>query len=562
MKKYQKIRFKFILIVILALISGLLSYPKAVKFYPPLYDIVNQYRVNLGLDLQGGIRLEYEADVSNLEKNKIDEAVAGAQDVIERRVNAFGVGEPVVQIAVSGGKHRITVELPGIKDIEEAKNKIKETPFLEFKTEKNEEEIAETDTLFESMNEQSKIKGGEILEKIKSGESFEDLAMENNEDPGSKESGGDLDFVKKGQLVPEFDKVLFEENLTVGEVHPDLVETQFGWHIMKKIEERGEGDEKEVHSKHILFLKRSAAMFPDLTYKSSGLSGKDLETADVVFQSQGLSEPQVSLKFDGEGTKVFAELTKENMGKTIAIYLDGSIISAPVVQAEITNGEAVITGNFTIDEAKKLSRRLNEGALPVPLELVYQQSIEASLGQESLDTSLVAGVIGLIVVMVFMIFYYRFLGLVAAIALLIYTAIMISIFKLSGAYSPWPITLTLSGIAGFILSLGMVVDANILIFERTREELREGRGVTGAIEEGFKRAWPSIRDGNVSTIITTLILILVGTGFVKGFALILFIGVLLSMFTAIVLVRNILKFTVGEWLEDRKWLITKIRNEE
>ncbi|HDH07807.1 MAG TPA: protein translocase subunit SecD [Candidatus Moranbacteria bacterium] len=355
---------------------------------------------------------------------------------------------------------------------------------------------------------------------------------------------------------------MFEGNLSNEEIYPELLETQFGWHIIKKIEERGEGDDKEIHSKHILIMKKTIDMFPDLKYKSSGLSGKNLKTADVVFANQGLSEPQVSLKFDDEGTKVFAELTKNNIGKTIAIYLDETIISAPVVQVEITNGEAVITGDFSVDEAKKLSQRLNEGALPVPLTLVSQQSIEASLGKVSLDKSLVAGAAGLAAVMVFMIIYYRFLGFIAAIALLIYTGLMISIFKLSGFISPWPITLTLSGIAGFILSLGMVVDANILIFERTKEELRSGRNVYGAIEEGFRRAWPSIRDGNVSTIITTLILIFVGTGFVKGFAVVLLIGVLVSMFTAIVLVRNILKFVAGEWLEKRIGLIVKVNKQE
>ncbi|GBE16576.1 foldase protein PrsA precursor [bacterium BMS3Abin15] len=562
MSLQRKIRIKFILIILLALFVGLVSYPQAVSFYPPVYNALNQLKVNLGLDLQGGMRLEYKAILDNVEKDKIGEAMSGVQDVIERRINAFGVGEPLIQTAISGGEHRITVELPGIKDMEDAKKKIKETPFLEFKEENTEEEMKEMEKLLDPANKYAMEQAQEILEKVKSGENFEDLAKENSQDPGSAENGGDLGFVKRGNFVPEFDKVLFEGNLSNEEIYPELLETQFGWHIIKKIEERGEGDDKEIHSKHILIMKKTIDMFPDLKYKSSGLSGKNLKTADVVFANQGLSEPQVSLKFDDEGTKVFAELTKNNIGKTIAIYLDETIISAPVVQVEITNGEAVITGDFSVDEAKKLSQRLNEGALPVPLTLVSQQSIEASLGKVSLDKSLVAGAAGLAAVMVFMIIYYRFLGFIAAIALLIYTGLMISIFKLSGFISPWPITLTLSGIAGFILSLGMVVDANILIFERTKEELRSGRNVYGAIEEGFRRAWPSIRDGNVSTIITTLILIFVGTGFVKGFAVVLLIGVLVSMFTAIVLVRNILKFVAGEWLEKRIGLIVKVNKQE
>ena len=314
---------------------------------------------------------------------------------------------------------------------------------------------------------------------------------------------------------------------------------------------------KEVYAKHILFAKSGIEMFPELRYKSTDLTGKNLESADVVFRDQGLSEPQVSLKFDGEGTKLFADITKRNLGKPVAIYLDGAVISAPTVQVEITNGEAVITGSFTLNEAKDLAGRLNEGALPVPITLISQQSVEASLGMQSLQKSLKAGAAGLLLVMIFMIAYYRFLGLVAAVALLIYAGMMVSIFKLSGFLSPWPITLTLSGIAGFVLSVGMAVDANILIFERTREELKQGRSLSGAIEEGFRRAWPSIRDGNFSTIITSLILIWLGTGFVKGFAVILVIGVLMSMFTAIVLVKAVLRFVIGEWLEKRKWLISK-----
>jgi preprotein translocase subunit SecD len=234
--------------------------------------------------------------------------------------------------------------------------------------------------------------------------------------------------------------------------------------------------------------------------------------------------------------------------------LDGEIISAPTVQAEITNGEAVITGNFTIDEAKNLVKRLNEGALPVPISLISQQSVEASLGEISLQKSLKAGLIGFILVIIFMLIYYRFLGLVAALALIIYSGIMVSIFKLSGL-SPWQITLTLPGIAGFVLSIGMAVDANILIFERTKEEIKRGRNIANALDEGFKRAWTSIRDGNVSSVITALILIEMGTGFVKGFALTLIIGVLVSMFTAVVISRTLLKFFLGDWIENKLWLV-------
>lgn len=569
----QKIRIKFALIILLALTVGLISYPQATTKLPRVNNALNKLKINLGLDLQGGIHMEYKADISKVDSSKVSEAMQAVQDVIERRVNAFGIAEPTIYTTKSGSEQRLIVELAGVKDINEAKKLIQETPFLEFKE--------------------------------------EGQAPTADQNTGK---GGDLGFVKKGALVPEFDAVLFDGNLKDGQVYPQLVETQFGWHIIKKIEQRSERDNLEVHAAHILFAKQSnqsqdgsdsANNIPqealdklnqqskdnaqkvlqqalagadfaklandntqdpgnkpqqDQNYVSTGLSGKNLKSASVDFSSQGLGEPQVSLKFDDEGTKLFADITKKNVGKRVAIYLDNEIISAPTVQNEITNGEAVITGNFTVDEAKNLVQRLNEGALPVPIALVSQQSVEASLGQVSLEKSLKAGMIGLALVIIFMLFYYRFLGLIASLALLIYTGLMVSIFKLSGL-SPWQITLTLPGIAGFVLSIGMAVDANILIFERTKEEIRRGRHAFSAIEEGFKRAWTSIRDGNVSSIITSVILITLGSGFIKGFAVTLIIGVLVSMFTAVVISRLMLKFLVGEWIEDHLWLIRVKRAE-
>ncbi len=555
MSQKKKLKIKFGLILLLALVAGLISYPRAVSWYPPVYNVISKPKINLGLDLQGGIHLEYKADVSQIEKDKVDDAMQAVQDVIERRVNAFGVSEPVIYTTRSGGDRRLVVELAGIKDINEAKNLIKETPFLEFKEEGPEDESQKIpQEVLDQMNQQGKQNAEELLKKALAGEDFANLAKENSQDPGSKENGGDLDFVKKGTFVPEFDKVLFEGNLKDGEIHPELVETQFGWHIVKKIEERGEGDDREIHSAHILFAKQSNLATPQKSYVETGLTGKNLKSATVDFATQGLSDPQVALKFDSEGTRLFAELTKRSIGKSIAIYLDGQIISAPTVQSEIANGEAVITGNFTLEEAKSLVKRLNEGALPVPISLVSEQRVEASLGEISLQKSLKAGAIGLAVVIIFMIIYYRFLGLVASVALLIYAGTMVTIVKLSG-FSPWQITLTLPGIAGFILSIGMAVDANILIFERTKEEIARGRNIFGALDEGFKRAWTSIRDGNASSIITALILIGLGTGFVKGFAITLIVGVLLSMFTAVTISKTLLQALVGEWVHDKLWLI-------
>jgi len=553
MSKRVNKRIQFASILLLGLVAGVLSYPKAVSFMPPAYDALNKLKINLGLDLQGGIHLEYKADVSGIESSKITDALSGAQDVIERRVNAFGVGEPLVQSAKSGGEYRIIVELPGVKDIEEAKKRIKEAPLLEFKEEG--EPDSQIVQMFEQNNQQNKQKAQEILDKLKKGEgNFEEIAKENSQDPGSKEKGGDLDFVKKGTFVPEFEKALFESGLKPGEIYPELVETQFGWHIIKFIESRGEGENLEIRGAHILLAKQSADQYPELSYKQTGLTGRNLKSASVVFESQGLGSPQVSLRFDDEGTKLFSEITKRNLQKPVAIYLDGSMISSPTVQSEITNGEAVITGNFTLQQAKDLAQRLNQGALPVPLSLVSQQSIEASLGADSLKQSLFAGMVGLLAVIIFMIVYYRLLGIIASVALLIYTGIMVALFKLS-VFTPFSITLTLSGIAGFVLSIGMAVDANILIFERTKEEIRKGRSISSALTEGFRRAWTSIRDGNLSTIITSLILIMFGTGFVKGFAIILILGVLVSMFTAVTISRTMLNFIIRQWAEEHLWII-------
>lgn len=554
MRLQQKIRWQFAWVLALAIFSGVLAYPRVLSFipkFPAAQSIEEALKVNLGLDLQGGIHLEYAADLSQVPDEKKGEALEAALAVIERRVNAFGVGEPVVQSAKSGTEDRIIVELPGVEDVEEAKRMLKETPFLEFRESQDEELQKE----FDVENEKSKQQATDILERAKKGEDFVALAREFSQDPGSKDKGGDLDFVTKGTFVPQFDDILFREDFKVGEVYPELVESPFGWHIIKKLEERGEGDGREVRAAHILFPKSTVEMLPDsIRFKPTGLSGKNLKDAFVDYQGQGFGAPQVGLQFDSEGAALFAELTKRNFGKPIAIFLDDEVISAPTVQSEITDGRAVITGSFTLEEVKDMVGRLNEGALPVPITLVGQQSIDASLGEDALRASLFAGVMGLLAVSVYMILYYRFLGFGAVFALLIYSAMLLAIFRLS-AFSPFPITLTLSGIAGFILSIGIAVDANVLIFERTREELAYGKSARKAIQEGFRRAWPSIRDGHFSTLITTSILMLMGTGFVKGFAVILSLGVLLSLFTAVVLVRVWLRFMIGEWAEKRPWLL-------
>lgn len=276
---------------------------------------------------------------------------------------------------------------------------------------------------------------------------------------------------------------------------------------------------------------------PAVTEQDTLVSGKELKRADVSFDQQsGL--PNVQLTFNEEGKNKFAQATKNNIGKPIYIMLDKEIISAPTVQSEIPNGEAIITGDFDIKEAKDLVNLLNGGALPVSIKVIEQRNVGATLGDESVKSSLVAGFIGLILVAIFMITQYRFPGLLAVIALLIYTLIVLALFKLI------PVTLTLAGIAGFILSIGMAVDANILIFERMKEELRSSKSRIAAAEAGFRRAWSSIRDSNVSSLLTAGILMWFGSGIIRGFAFTLAIGILVSMFTAITVTRTFLRLSI------------------
>lgn len=396
----------------------------------------------LGLDLLGGAHLLYQADFTGLgDANKAD-AMQGVRDVVERRVNYFGVAEPLVQIS---GTDRLIVEIAGIQDINAAIKLIGETPFLEFK-------------------EQG-------VEVGKDGVPIQDATVIN------------------GKLVPS----------------------------------------------------------PYGQWKPTGLTGKQLKKASLTFNTQ-TRRPQVSLELNAEGAKLFGDITRRNLGKPVAIFLDGVPISIPTVQSEITDGSAVITGSFSPQEAKTLATRLNSGALPVPIRLISQQTIGASLGSDSLHRSLRAGVWGLVLVALFMIVFYRLPGFVSVLALGVYVLVVLTLYKLI------PVTLSLAGIAGFILSLGMAVDANILIFARMKEELRAGRTVPQAVNEGFRRAWLSIRDSHATTLIAAFILYVFTTSIVKGFALTLGIGVVMSLVTATFVTRIILHAFTGPWFAARSRL--------
>ena len=247
------------------------------------------------------------------------------------------------------------------------------------------------------------------------------------------------------------------------------------------------------------------------------------------------NKPQIGIVFNNEGAKLFAEITKTNIGKQLAILLDGQVISAPTIQSEILGGQAQISGTFSIQEANALSRSLKFGALPIPIELIGNQTIGASLGIDALNKSINAGIYGFMIVALFLILWYRFKGFIAAVALAIYVVLNLVIFKIFG------ITLTSAGLAAFIISMGMAVDGNILIFERMREELKRGKSKYEALQAGFERAWPSIRDSNISSMITAFILFaFAASPLIKGFAIVFFIGVAVSMFTSVIVSKNLL----------------------
>lgn len=390
--------------------------------------IKKEFKTHLGLDLKGGSHLVFEADSSKLKAGDLVDSLNSARDIIEKRVNFFGVAEPVVQTLKSGNRYRIIIDLPGISDVNQAIKLIGKTAQLSFK----------------------------------------------------------------------------EEAPTA---NPEAT---------------------------------NSSIYTRLT-QETGLTGKDVNKASLTFDNQS-GKPQVALSFTKQGADLFAKVTKKNLNKPLAIYLDNFILSAPTVQSVISDGNAVITGNFTVDQAKELAISINSGALPLPIKLVEQRNIGPTLGEIEVKKSVYAGMVGLIMVLLFMVIYYRKLGVIASGALIIYGLISLAIFR------GLPVVLTLPGIAGFILSIGMAVDSNILIFERIKEELRAGKDFDIAIKLGFGRAIDAIKDANITTLLVAFILFnplnwefLPQFGMVRGFAFTLAIGVATSLFTGIVITKRLIE---------------------
>jgi len=425
MKKIWLISF----ILVLTAAATIVSLPYGVKFKIGDFSVDKKFELKEGLDLAGGSHLVFEADMSKIPEDKKKTALDGVRNVIEKRVNLFGVSEPTVQTSSFGGHDRVIVELPGVSDTKQAVSLIGKTAQLVF--------------------------------------------MEVIEAPGVD------------------------------------------------------------------------GATPSATLKSTDLTGADLQSATVVFDSQ-TGKPAISLQFTKEGGDKFEKITERNVGKPLPVILDNQIVTQPTVQAKITGGQAQISGSFTIDEAKQLAIQLNAGALPVPVNLVEERTVGATLGAASIKQSIVAGTIGVSMVLLFMILAYGKLGIIADIGLLIFGVITIALYKLI------PITLTLPGIAGFMLSVGMALDGNILIFERFKEEKLK-REYLPAMEISFGRAWNSIRDANAATLITCFVLanpldwtFLNTSGPIRGFAITLALGIVISLFTGIFVSRNLLRVFVKQ----------------
>lgn len=424
-----KLIVSFFILVILIWINlpeNFFIKPPRVNFNLFGWQIKKDFKTHYGLDLKGGSHLVFQLSTSKLKTEDIEEAVLALRDIVEKRVNFFGVNEPVIQTIKQEDNYRLIVDLPGIEDVNQAVKLIGQTAQLNFLE----------------------------LEKGKTATTTADL----------------YNFSK-----------------------------------------------------------------------TTDLTGKEVKKATITFNPQN-GKPEIALSFTEKGKRIFADLTERNVGRPLMIFLDNQLLSSPIVQQPIKDGNAVITGNFSVKEAKQLVNAINSGALPVPIKLVERRTVGPSLGKEEVEKSFFAGAIGLTMVVLFMILYYGRLGVIAFLVLIIYGLISLAIFRLI------PVVLTLPGLAGFILSLGMAVDSNILIFERIKEELRKRKDFTVALNLGFGRALSAIKDANLTTLTVCFILFnplnwdfLPQFGMVRGFALTLAIGVATSLFTGVVITKRLIK---------------------
>ncbi len=457
-------------------------------------------RLLLGLDLQGGLQVLLEADVpADQEANFDARTMEAARVIVENRVNGLGVTEPLVQLQ---GTRRIIVELPGIENPDQAIATLRETGLLEF-VEAGRTPLREGQLIRTSLD-------------VNPDQVFTTTQTLTPTSPAPAEAITVTPTVTSSEVLTATESVTETEALTT---------TAYAY---------------------------GGRVFPTL------MTGRHLKDANVSTDDMG--QVVIAFELTDEGTQIFRDYTLKHVSDIVAIVLDKRVLSAPVIKEAITSGKGIISsgqqGGFPLEEARRLAIQMKYGALPVPLKVIENRTVGPTLGQDSVQRSLRAGIIGLIVVLLFMLTYYRVPGVLADMALIIYAMTNVALYKLI------PVTLTLPAITGFILSTGMAVDANILVFERMKEELRAGKPLKVAMEAGFSRAWTSIRDSNISTLLTCAILYWFGSNYgastVKGFAITLALGVLINLFTAITVTRTFLRFVFhlrGESLEKRRWLL-------
>jgi protein-export membrane protein SecD len=432
----------------------------------------------------------------------------------------------------------------------------------------------QADASVKRTKDEAKTRAESLLKRVQAGENFASIARKESDGP-SRSKGGVIGKVKRGTFGGDFDAVAFalKKGQTSG-----VVESPFGFHIVRADSDVlakpstvsfslltfSGPDAATVAKANLERLKKGITRTEDQItvrslffsleptgWKDTQLNGQHFRSASVTTDNIS-GVPVVQILFDDEGGKLFQELTKNNVGKRIAIFVGGELVSAPTVQQEISGGSAVITGSRTFEEANALAQDLNTGAIPAPIYLSGQSTIQATLGINALHASIIAAIVGFIILCIFMVVVYRLLGVIASFALAFYCILLIAMMKLPVLLiTNQHIVLTLAGIAGIILSIGMAVDANVLIFERMKEEMKKGKSLRTAAQTGFKRAWPSIRDGNATTLITSMILFIIGTSIIRGFAITLSLGIILSLFTAIVVTRWILNYLMGSPITQR-----------
>jgi preprotein translocase subunit SecD len=512
---------RLIPILIIVAAAGWVVYPQNPGIH--IGPIDRDIRIVRGLDLQGGLRVLLEADLPATTGITMQQ-MQTARDIVESRVNGLGVTEPLVQVA---GTRRILVELPGIVNEEQAISTIRGTGLLEFV------EVSSADRL--------SLQAGQTIQT--------DFGESSSTDTSSSATAtGPAPTSPAGGTIPATTPPTPEASGTsIGSTSTALVSPsgQASSEPGPAASAPASGTTPQASAPagsatSAPTIPATAGPTPETAPEGpvfhTVMTGAALQTAAA--NRDELGEYRVTFRLTDEGSRIFSDYTGTHIGGYLAIVLDKRIISIPVIENQISQGSGIIRGNFTYESANSLAVQLNYGALPIPLKVVDSKAVGPTLGQDSLRRSAIAGVIGLSVVVLFMALYYRLPGVLADLALLVYALVTFALFKLI------PVTLTLPGIAGFVLSLGVAVDANVLIFERMKEELRAGRALRLAIDLGFSRAWPSIRDSNLSTLITCGILYWFGSTFgasiVKGFSLTLAIGVIVSLFTAITVTRTFL----------------------